>query len=187
MAGVGAFPYTGGTSLDAAVAANLQPGDNSVKVSASGNGTGTVIAEIYDATPSAQFEASTPRLINVSVLKHLGTGLTMGFVIGGLQSKAVLIRAVGPTLGSAPFNLSGVVADPQLSLFSGATSIGSNDNWGGTPALTSAFNSVGAFQLPAASRDAAIMTTLAPGDYTVQVSGVGGTTGMAIVEVYELP
>ncbi len=125
--------------------------------------------------------------MNVSVLKHLGTGLTAGFVIDGTAGKRVLIRAVGPTIGAPPFNVGGAVADPQLTLFSGQASIGSNDNWGGTAELTAAFTQVGAFALPAASRDAAILVTLQPGQYTVQVSGVGGTTGVAIVEVYEVP
>jgi hypothetical protein len=187
MASVGAFPYTGPTSLDAASVASITSADNSVKVSATGNGTGMVIAEIYDATPTADFTATTPRLLNVSVLKHLGSGLTMGFVIGGSQSKAVLIRAVGPTLGAAPFSVPGVVADPQLTLLSGQTIVAANDNWNGTPALTAAFGQVGAFALPATSRDAALVATLAPGEYTVQVSGVGNTTGTAIVEVYEIP
>jgi len=187
MASVGAFPYAGLLSLDAAIVANIPTGDNSVRVSAAGSGTGTVIAEIYDASPAGTFVATTPRLVNVSVLKHLGTGLTAGFVIGGLEAKTVLIRAVGPTLGTAPFNVPGVVADPQLTLFSGQTSIGMNDNWGGTAVLTAAFGQVGAFALPATSRDAALLATLLPGNYTVQVSGVAGTTGVAIVEVYEVP
>jgi hypothetical protein len=72
-------------------------------------------------------------------------------------------------------------------LFSGQTVIGANDNWGGTAALTASFSQVGAFALPAASLDAAIVATLLPGRYTVQVSGVANTTGVAIVEVYEVP
>ena len=79
------------------------------------------------------------------------------------------------------------MADPQLTLFSGLSPLRTNDNWGGTPELTEAFTQVGAFALPAASRDAAVLETLQPGQYTVQVSGVGGTTGVAIVEVYEVP
>ena len=49
------------------------------------------------------------------------------------------------------------------------------------------FGALSAFALPAASRDAAVLATLQPGEYTVQASGVGGTTGVAIVEVYEVP
>lgn len=184
---VGAFAYASGTSLDAAVFTNVSSGDNSVRVSATGSGTGTVIAELYDSTPVENVTASTPRLVNVSVLKHLGTGVTAGFVIDGNTSKKVLIRAVGPTLGAAPFNVAGVVIDPQLTLFSGSTEIGTNDNWGGTAELTAAFTQVGAFALPATSRDAALLATLQPGNYTVQVSGVNNTTGTALVEIYEVP
>jgi hypothetical protein len=187
MAAVGAFAFTGPTSRDAAVLANVTGGaNNSVRVFANGNGTGTVIAEVYDATPAATFSASTPRLINVSVLKHLGTSLTVGFVVGGSGTKTVLVRAIGPTLGAAPFNVGGVVADPQLAVFSGSTQVAANDNWGGGAALSAAFTQVGAFTLPGNSRDAAVVTTLAPGSYTVQVNGVGGTTGVALVEVYEV-
>jgi hypothetical protein len=187
FASVGAFGYVNATSLDAASLASIGAGDNSVRVSAAGNGTGTVIAELYDTASFTSMTTTTPRLVNVSVLKHLGTGLTAGFVIDGTAAKRVLIRAVGPTIGAAPFNVPGAVADPQLTLFSGQTSIAANDNWGGTAELTAAFGQVGAFALPAASRDAALLATLQPGSYTVQVGGVGGTSGVAIVEVYEVP
>ncbi|MEY2881322.1 MAG: hypothetical protein RLZZ15_3702, partial [Verrucomicrobiota bacterium] len=188
LAAVGAFPYTGPTSRDAAIATSVTTRDNSVKVTSANNGSGTVIAEIYDATPAASSLSSTPRLVNLSVLKHLGTGLTAGFVIGGSSaSKTVLIRTVGPTLGAAPFGIPGVVADPQLTLFGvGAVRLAANDNWGGTPELSAAFAAVGAFALPAGSRDAALVATLAPGNYTVEVKGVANTTGLALIEVYEL-
>jgi len=185
FAAVGAFAYASPTSLDAAVLASISAGDNSVKVSANGAGTGLVIAELYDSTPIAAMTATTPRLVNVSVLKALGAGLTAGFVVDGTGQKKVLIRVVGPTLGS--FGVGGVVEDPQLTLYSGQTVIGSNDNWGGTAELTAAFSQVGAFALPAASKDAAVLATLQPGSYTVQAKGVGTTTGIAIVEVYEVP
>ena len=184
MAAVGAFAYTGPTSRDAATALSVASGDNSVKVS--GAGTGSVIAEIYDATPAANFIGTTPRLVNVSVLKQLGTGFTLGFVVAGAGAKNVLVRAIGPTLGSA-FGVPGAVSDPQLSLGSGQSVVAANDNWGGGATLTAAFSSVGAFALPATSRDAALDANLSPGSYTVQVAGVGSATGMILVEVYELP
>jgi hypothetical protein len=106
--------------------------------------------------------------------------------VGGTGTKNVLIRAVGPTLGAAPFNVGGVVADPQLAVFLGSTQIAANDNWGGGGPLSAAFIQVGAFALPANSRDAAVLATLSPGNYTVQVSGVASTTGVALVEVYEV-
>ena len=75
----------------------------------------------------------------------------------------------------------------QRTLFSGQTAIVGNDNWGGRAAFTAAFTQTGAFVLPAASRDAALLATLQPGSYSVQASGVAGTTGVAIVEIYEVP
>lgn len=186
MTAVGAFAYTGPTSRDAAAALSVATGDNSVKVSAVGNGTGAVIAEIYDATPTASFTGTTPRLVNVSVIKQLGPGFTLGFTVGGGGTKNVLIRAIGPTLSTA-FSVGGAVTDPQLTVYSGQTAIASNDNWGGGVTLSSAFSSVAAFALPVASRDAAVVSSLAPGNYTVQVSGVGGVTGTILVEIYELP
>jgi hypothetical protein len=186
MSAVGAFAYTGPTSRDAAAAMSVARGDNSVKVSAAGTGTGTVIAEIYDATPAASFTGTTPRLVNVSVLKQLGPGFTVGFVVGGSGTRNILVRAIGPTLGTA-FGVSGVVTDPQLILYSVQTAIAANDNWGGGSTLAAAFSSVAAFVLPTTSRDAAVVASLNPGNYTVQVSGVGGATGMILVEIYELP
>ena len=185
---VGAFPYTSLTSKDAAVTFSVASRDNSMKVSAANaTSTGLVLAEVYDATPAAAFTTATPRLLNVSVLKSLGTVLTVGFTLAGSTPKTVLIRAIGPTLGD--FGVPGTVADPQLALFaSGASSpFSTNDNWGGTTALTTAFSSVGAFTLPPTSKDAALLATLLPGGYTVQVSGVANTTGTALVEVYEVP
>ena len=186
MAAVGAFAYSGPTSRDATAVLSVPGGDNSVKVSAADSGTGSVIAEIYDATPAESFTSTTPRLLNVSVLKPLGTGFTVGFVVGGNTPKNVLVRAIGPTLGTA-FLLGGVVSDPQLALYSGQTVIGANDNWGGGAPLASAFMSAGAFALPPDSKDAAVTAALSPGNYTVQVSGVSGATGTILVEIYELP
>lgn len=186
MASVGAFAFTGPTSRDAAIATDITSADNSVRVSAAGSGSGTVIAELYDATPSASFTAQSRRLVNVSVMKNIGTGLTAGFVIGGSSQRTVLVRAIGPSLGAAPFNVPGVVADPQLALFAGQARIAENNDWGGALALRAAFTQVGAFGLGAGSKDAALIATLPPGNYSVQATGVGGS-GVALVEVYELP
>ena len=192
MAAVGAFAYTGPASRDAAVVANITSRDNSVKISAGAsavNGTGAVIAEVYDATPTASFTVTTPRLINFSVIKNVGSSVTLGFVIGGTPSETVLVRAIGPTLGLAPFNVGGTMADPKVELFDATgKSLATNDNWGGTAALTAAFSQAGAFVLPANSKDAALVTTLAPGDYSVVVTPVSGTaTGTALLEVYDVP
>ncbi len=195
MAAVGGFAYTSPTSRDAAVAANISSRNNSVKVSAGAlvpSGTGTVIAEVYDATPTASFNATTtPRLINFSVIKTVTTSVTLGFVVGGSAgtTENVLVRAIGPTLGVAPFNVGGAMADPKVELFDAfGKSIASNDNWGGTAALSAAFGQTGAFALATGSKDAALVAQLAPGNYSVVVTPVtGSASGIALLEVYDVP
>ena len=191
FAGVGAFALAPATSRDAAVlylaSVGAPPASYTMQVSGVGGASGLVLAELYDATTGA-FGPTTPRLINVSVLKRIDAGgvLTAGFVISGAGTKQVLIRAVGPTLEAAPFNVPGVMADPRIELFSGVVAIEANDNWGGGATLATAYADVGAFALPLASRDAAIFATLKPGNYTAQVSGVGSSAGRVLVEVYEV-
>lgn len=122
-------------------------------------------------------------LVNISTRAALAAGqvLTPGFVVGGTQPRRVLVRAVGPTLGTA-FGVPGSMADPSLAVFRGQTQIAANNDWGGGAALTALFASVGAFVLPVASLDAAVVLTLTPGNYTAQVRGTGA--GEVIVEVY---
>lgn len=79
------------------------------------------------------------------------------------------------------------MTDPKLDLFSGQTVINANDNWGGGAALIGASASVGAFAIGnALSKDAVLLASLAPGSYTVQVSGGAGAGGLTLVEVYEV-
>lgn len=186
---LGAFALPSATSKDAAFYSNsVDAGIYSVQVTGAGSTTGVALAEIYDATPAGSFTATTPRLVNVSARTRVGTGdqkLIAGFVIGGSTAIKVLIRAVGPTL--ANYGVPGVVADPTLELYQGATKIAENDNWGGAAQLSAAFTTTGAFGLEASSKDAAMLVTLSPGVYSAQVSGVGGTTGTGLVEVYEVP
>ena len=187
---LGAFSLGAATSRDAALFVPALPsGSYTVQVSSVGAGAGGVaLAEVYDATATGGFGASTPRLINVSARTEVGTGgdiLIAGFYVGGLTARNVLIRAVGPTL--AVFGVAGALADPKLELFNGATRINENDDWRGDAALEDAFTGVGAFALSRNSKDAAMLVTLAPGSYTAQISGVNGTSGVALVEVYEAP
>jgi hypothetical protein len=136
-------------------------------------------AVTFSAVPQAG-----PPLVNISTRATLGAGqvLTAGFVVGGNISRRVLVRAVGPTLGS--LGVPGSMSDQSVAVFRGVTPIpnANNNDWGGGAALTAAFASVGAFPLPVASLDAAILLTLAPGNYSAQVRGTGA--GEVIVEVY---
>ena len=192
MAGVGAFPYTSADSKDAAIYAPTLPArDYTVAVSSAvPAGSGTVIAEIYDATPAGTYTTTTPRLINVSVLKQIAPSgsLTLGFTIGGSTAKTVLVRAIGPGLASVGV-ASGTLADPRLTLYdSTSTAIATNHGWGGNPSLAQAMSRVGAFAVTnASSNDSMLLLTLPPGGYTATASDGAGGGGLAIVEVYEVP
>lgn len=188
-AAVGAFALGAATTRDAALYnPAFASGSYSIQVTGTAGTNGVALAEIYDATPGSTFGATTPRLINVSARTRVGVGadlLIAGFVISGDTSKTVLIRAIGPTLTA--FGVPGALANSKLDIFSGPTLVQSNDDWGGDALLNAAFASCGAFSISANSRDAAVLVTLTPGSYTAQVSGVNNTTGVALVEVYEVP
>jgi len=102
-------------------------------------------------------------------------------------SKNLLIRGIGPTL--AAFGVTGGLADPKIVVFAGTSEIASNDNWesgSSTPAqIGLATDRAGAFALVPGSKDAVLLIRLQPGVYTVQVTGVGNTTGVALIEVYD--
>ena len=185
----GAFPLAGADSADAAAEVSLPASGASgytVRITSKNSAAGGIaLAEVYDEDP-----LSAPvRLVNVSTSGFVGSGeqaLVPGFFVGGTAPKQLLIRAVGP--GLTQFGVGGVLADPQLSLvpLGQDFAVAANDNWGGATQLQSAFGQAGAFALPAGSKDAAILVRLPPGGYTVVVSGVGGTTGTALVEIYDL-
>ena len=186
---VGAFPLSDGSSTDASAETVLRASGASgytVRITSKATAAaGIVLAEVYDE------EAITApvRLVNVSTSGFVGTGdqaLVPGFVVSGSGPKLVLVRAVGP--GLTTFGVTGVLNDPQISIVPLGKSfpIASNDNWGGGATLQSAFTQAGAFSLAANSNDAAVLMRLPPGGYTVVVSGVGNTSGNALVEVYDL-
>lgn len=182
---VGAFLLPA-NSRDAAL---LSPGPQAaytVDVDGKAGASGVVLAEIYDAA-AANRTATTPRLINLAVIKQLAAGenMTAGFVLQGGSSRTVLVRAIGP--GLAPFNQPNLMADPQLELYRGPARIAANDNWGGDLDARNAGVWVSAFPVENAfSRDAMLVLTLAPGDYSAVVSDVNGGGGSVIIEVYEV-
>jgi uncharacterized repeat protein (TIGR02543 family) len=179
------FPLSAG-SRDAAMLASLNDGLYTAQVSGVGNTTGIALVEVYDATTTA-----VSHLTGVSARAQVGTGdniLIAGFILTGDVPKQVLVRGVGPTL--AAYGVAGALADPQLTVFSAAgTAIASNDNWStaaNAGLVAAAAAQLYDFALPVGSKDAALLLTLNPGTYTAQVAGVGNTTGVALIEVYEV-
>ena len=187
-AAVGAFALPA-DSKDAAVLGALPGGLYTASLGGPGTDTGVALIEAYDADVGAP----GARLVNLSTRAFVGTGdniLIPGLVVGGRDPVRVLVRAVGP--GLAAFGVSGALTRPTMAVFSGATPtpIATNTGWSGgvdKADLAGAAAIVGAFALADGSADCAALLTLAGGAHTIQVSGVGGTTGEALVEVYVLP
>jgi hypothetical protein len=190
---VGAFPWTSPTSHDSALFETLVNGGYTAQIAGQSGDTGDALVEIYDASPQGSFTAGGTRLTNLSARVDVGTGanvLIAGFVIAGDSALTVLIRASGPALAAAPFNLLGTLSDPELTLRDQITGdvLGQNISWDGDPVIASTAASVGAFawSVPS-SHDSALVVTLPPGNYSATASGTSGDGGVAIVEVYEVP
>ncbi len=136
-----------------------------------------------DMRRGAPIPVDSPPLVNMSTRLTLADGQThtSGFVVGGRVPRRVLVRAVGPTLGT--FGVTNALATPSLTVFGNEGPDRPVHVWGGNfdPFLTPIFNNVGAFPLTLASKDAAMLMTLAPGSYTVQV---GGGVGDVLLEIY---
>jgi len=181
IAAAGAFPLTVG-SKDAVIVSTNPAGPYSAVVGA-GGGSGLALLEIYDGDTT-----SPATLVNASTRAFVGTGdsvLIPGLVIAGSGTMKLLVRVVGPTL--ALFNVPGALADPQVTLYSGSTAIASNDNWSSASNATdiaAATAQAGTFALASGSKDAVLLVSLAAGAYTAVVSGVGDTTGTALIEIY---
>ena len=133
---------------------------------------------------TSEFSGAIGQLLNVSTRMEVLTGnsvLIGGFIIGGSGNKVVLLRALGPTL--TQFGVSGVLADPTLELHDGAGAlITSNDNWKDTQ--QSAITATGL--APPNDLEPAILHTFAPGNYTGIVRGKNNTTGVGLIEAYDV-
>ena len=185
----GAFALPIG-SADSALVYTFAPGTYTAMVSGTNGATGLGLVEIYDLDTYAPF--TTRKLVNVSTRGAIGTGtnvLIAGFQFNGTAPKRLLIRGVGPALGT--FNVAGALATPHLQLFDGSGKIiRDNFSWGigNDPAMINAAEvATNAFALPAGSADSSILIVLPPGTYTAEVSGASNSTGVGLVEVYEVP
>ncbi len=154
-------------------------GDYGVTVSISSGPVGAAAAALAIRTDA--------RLVNIATRGHVGEDdeiLISGFVTRGEGVKKILARAVGPTLGTQ-FGVAGALATPKLTLYRGSSIVDSNSTWGGSAAVAAAFTAVGAFPLPTASTDAAILTNLGAGNYSAAVTAPKGQGGVALIEVYD--
>ena len=167
---------------EAAIVATLDPGAYTAVLSGN-DSTGVGLVEVYALDQGAASE-----LANVSTRGFVGTGdnaMIGGVIIGpnGGPDATLVVRAIGPTLGD--FGVTGSLADPTLALHnSDGTLIASSNDWQDDPGQAADIEAAGL--APGDPRESAIYITAPTGSYTAIVTGNNGTTGVALVEIYDV-
>jgi hypothetical protein len=170
-------------AAESAIVRTLPPGTTRQVVSGKGGATGVGLVEVYDLAGTA-----TSQLANISSRGFVETGdnaLIGGFIAGGLEGgrpAKVVIRALGPSLSDQ--GVTGAVADPTLELIdANGSTVRANDDWRADQLIE--LEALGI--QPAHDAEAALIATLPSGNYTAVVRGSGDTTGVGLVEVYNVP
>ena len=173
---------------ESAIIADLPAGNYTAIVRGVSSTTGVALVEVYDLSPAVD-----SILANISTRSFVQTAdnvMIGGFIVQGTQPKMVIIRAIGPEL--TPFGVPNVLTNPTLELHNGAGAlIASNDNWqttiiGGIIMHDQVQEIINSGRAPTDPRESAIIANLPAGNYTAIVRGVSSTTGVALVEVYDL-
>jgi len=157
----------------------LNPGTYTASVHGLNSGTGIAVVEAYDLDPTTD-----SHLANISTRGFVNRGdnvMIGGTIITGVMPTNVLIRAIGPSLTGA--GISNALQDPTLELYdSDGNLIASNDNWQSNQEAEIAATNIA----PTNPLESAIVRRLAPGAYTTIVRGKDNSTGVALVEAYQL-
>ncbi len=179
-----AIEATGAAPLDdreSAILLTLQPGLYTVIQSGKNGTTGVGLIEVYDVDVQ-----SASKLVNISTRGVVQTGNNVmigGFIVSGASGSVnLVVRALGPTLGQPPSNVPNVLANPTLQLVgANGTTIAFNNNWKDwqQPPIPTDIQ-------PLNDLESAIAFTASPGNYTAIVRGNNNTTGIALVEVYQV-
>ena len=167
---------------ESAIIAILPPNGYTVIVKGKGGTSGKGLVEGYDLNTAANSQFA-----NISTRGFVQTGdnvMIGGFVLGNQNSSTrIALRGLGPSLQSAGVN--NVLSDPTLALYnSSGTRLAFNDNWMDNPAQAVELSANGL--APTRPEESGIFMTLAPGSYTAILAGANGTTGVGLVEVYDL-
>jgi hypothetical protein len=173
---------------ESAIIASLSPGNYTAIVRGVNNTVGVALVEVYRFLPEG-----SSRLVNISTRSFVQTGTDVmigGFIVQGNGPKRVIVRAIGPEL--AQHGVRNPLADPTLELYNHTGGLmASNDNWmttiiGGIITSDQVHDIIASGHAPTDSSESAIIATLPPGNYTAIVRGVNNTTGVGLVEVYDL-
>ena len=177
-----------GNPLESAIIADLPDGNYTAIVRGVNNTTGVGLVDVYDLSPD-----SNSILRNISTRSFVQTGdnvMIGGLIVQGTQPQRVIIRAIGPEL--TQYGVPNVLANPTLELHDGTGAlIATNDNWmstviGGIITSNQVADIRNSGHAPADGRESAIIAALPAGNYTAIIRGVNNTTGVALVEVYDL-
>lgn len=180
--------YAPGDGRESAIIAELPAGNYTAIVRGVNNSTGVALVDVYDLTPD-----SNSILDNISTRSFVQTGdnvMIGGFIVQGAQPKRVILRAIGPEL--TQYGVPNAMVNPTLEVYdANGALIASNDNWrttiiGGVITGDQARDIRNSGYAPADGRESAIIADLPAGNYTAIVRGVNNTTGVALVEVYDL-
>ena len=165
-------------ALESMVLATLPAGAYTAVLETKGS-PGVALFELYQLGNNA-----ASGVVNLSTRGRVGLGddvLIAGFILTGDHPTRVILRAIGPSLSEA--HISQPLADPELELYDGNGSlIFQNDNWRSTQEA----QIVASGMAPSDEKESAIIITLPAGNYSAVVRGVGGTEGVALVEIYAL-
>jgi len=166
------------SAREAAISMTLQPGAYTAVVRDSNAQSGLALVEVYDLDPESSL------LANISTRGKVETGddvMIGGFIVGGADATRVLVRAMGPSLSGK--GILQPLSDPVLETHDqDGKLIATNDDWRSTQQA----DIIATGLAPTDSRESAILATLQPGAYTAILRGQGNTTGVALVEVYNL-
>jgi autotransporter-associated beta strand protein len=170
--------------LESALLMTLSPGTYTAILAGNNGGMGVGLVEVYDLG-----QDPNSKLANISTRGFVDTGDNVvigGFIVGGgssggIGTARVIVRAIGPSL--TLLGIPNALGDPTLELRdSNGAIIAFNNDW--VDANQEAILATGMY--PTNTRESAILATLAPGPYTAIVRGRNDTTGVGLVEVYDL-
>ena len=168
-------------ALESAMLKTLAPGSYTAVVSGYDGGQGNGLIEAYE------MDANSTRMVNISTRGRVGTAdepMIGGLIVQGGVTKRVIIRALGPSLAGGSSPVLGILADPVLELRDGSGNLlAVNDDWGSSTQVNDILETT---IPPVNALESAIVATLNAGNYTAIVRGIDNTSGVALVEVFDL-
>jgi hypothetical protein len=169
---------------ESAIVIGLDPGNYTAILSGKGGAQGLALVEVFDLGTASLDPSTKAQLAQISTRGNVLTGdnvMIGGFIVSGVTTK-VIVRAIGPSLASPPFNISTALKDTILELHDSNGATFTNDDWRSDQEQEIINTTVP----PTDDRESAIVRSLVPGAYTAIVRGKGNTSGVALVEVYTL-